>query len=133
MVSSRVRTSRRTSSGVPNGSVCCSSIEPQKQSLSPYRFSERRRIHAGRLDRIEHVEADFDHVRDNRVNGAVRVVHDFHARVQAFQLAEIFGPHRLEELRHKAGEMAIPFCAPTSSPTQIASTPISTSFLAAVR
>jgi hypothetical protein len=35
-VSRRLTTSLRTSAGVPKGSVCCSSIDPQKQSFSPY-------------------------------------------------------------------------------------------------
>jgi len=38
MVSSRALTSLSTSAGVANGRVYCSSIEPQKQRLSPYSF-----------------------------------------------------------------------------------------------
>ena len=76
-MSIRSRTSRRTSSGVPKGSVfCVSTPPPQKRDPVAEPVLQRPRVHAGRraLHRVEDVEARVDDVgqqgdRPSRTSG----------------------------------------------------------------
>ena len=74
MVPRRRRISARTSSGVPKGSVFCSSMLPQKQQPVAVVALQLGRVHAGRLDRVEHVDADLDELGDDVAHVAVGVI-----------------------------------------------------------
>ena len=91
---------------------------------------EPRRVHAGRLDRIQHVHADLDQFRDDRVDHAVGVVGDLDdCGLSRFSSAMNCAMRGLRKRRHIAGEIIIADCPPMSSPVQIMSTPSSTSRL----
>ena len=75
-VSMRVRTSRRTSSGEPNGKVDCVPIVPQRHEPLAEAPPQRDRVHALRLHGVEDVDADLDQVLDDGRDVAVAVEED---------------------------------------------------------
>ena len=107
---------------------------PQKHSWSPYCcFRSAGSMQAGWIGFSTSRPIS---IRSGMIGAdvAVRVVGDFQRRVDRLQLRDEVRHARLEELAATSpGEISMPFCVPTSSPIQIISTPISTSFLAAVR
>ena len=72
----RSRTSARTSSGVPKGSVFWIEIEPWKRETVAEPPLEFAAIHVGhvRLDRVEDVQAAIDQVGNDRLDGAAAMV-----------------------------------------------------------
>lgn len=47
-----------------------------------------RQIHAGRLDRVEHIQTDLDQVGDDRVDDAVRMIGYLDLRVDRLQFGD---------------------------------------------
>ena len=80
-VSKRSRTSLRTSSGVPKGSVRWIEIDPWKDSRSPKSRFSFGACHVARLglDRVQDVQAALDQVGNDRLDRAAGMVGDLAA------------------------------------------------------